>query len=314
MATLFFYMNTVKLRTIQFLITGFFLLPLLMGWIYPVWFTAFVLAVLVGLFGLSHGAIDHILASDVLGWIKPAQQFRFMGQYLMVMTFYGLLWFVAPVLGFWLFLLYSAWHFGQSDALSIWNIIPKGLGFSIAMSWGLIVISSIPFFHSLELAEVLPSWFVTKLPSSAIVKVASRVFFIAFGFLVCCLVCAMVFYHLNRTIVLDFLAASIVSLYALAVLPMWVGFGLYFSVFHAFPSLINEYKALRSKHRVDSTKHFVKLLAPFTLVAYLGLVAIVLYAQSHSYFYALIAISILAFPHSVLMHFLYVKLRLKTDA
>ena len=86
-------MNTVKLRTIQFLITGFFLLPLLMGWAYPLWFTAVVLAVLVGLFGLSHGAIDHILASDVLGWIKPAQQFRFMGQYLMVMCLYGLLWF-----------------------------------------------------------------------------------------------------------------------------------------------------------------------------------------------------------------------------
>ena len=77
-------MNTVKLRTIQFLITGFFLLPLLMGWAYPVWFTVVVLAVLVGLFGLSHGAIDHILASDVLGWIKPAQQLRFMGQYLLL--------------------------------------------------------------------------------------------------------------------------------------------------------------------------------------------------------------------------------------
>ena len=306
-------MNTVKLRTIQFFITGFFLLPLLMGWAYPVWFTVVVLAVLVGLFGLSHGAIDHILASDVLGWIKPAQQLRFMGQYVAVMCLYGILWFLSPVIGFWIFLLYSAWHFGQSDALPIWNIIPKGLGFSIAMSWGLIVISSIPFFHSLELAEVLPSWFVTRLPSSVIVKVASRVFFVALGFLVSCLVCAVVFYQLKSTIVLDFVTASIVSLYALAVLPMWVGFGLYFSVFHAFPSLINEYKALRTKQRVDSTKHFVKMLAPFTLLAYLGLVAIVLYAQNHSYFYALIAISILAFPHSVLMHFLYVKLRLRLD-
>ena len=107
---------------------------------------------------------------------------------------------------------------------------------------------------------------------------------------------------------------SLVSLYALVVLPMWVGFGLYFSIFHALPSLINEYKALRTQQRVESTKHFARMLAPFTLVAYIGLVAIVLYAQSHSYFYALIAISILAFPHSVLMHFLYVKLRLKADA
>ena len=78
--------------------------------------------------------------------------------------------------------------------------------------------------------------------------------------------------------------------------------------------LSRENKALRTQQRVESTKHFARMLAPFTLVAYIGLVAIVLYAQSHSYFYALIAISILAFPHSVLMHFLYVKLRLKADA
>ena len=307
-------MNNLSLRTVQFGITGCFLLPMLMGWTYPVWFTVIVLAVLVGLFGISHGAIDHILASDVLGWKKPAHQVRFMGQYLMVMLLYGLLWLFAPVVGFWLFLLYSAWHFGQSDALLIWNVLPRALGTSIAMSWGLMVISSIPMFHSTELAEVLPSWFVTELSSSTIVSIAHRIFLLSLGFLVTCILSALAFYGLQIRVILDFAITSLVSLYALVVLPMWVGFGLYFSIFHALPSLINEYKALRSNERVEATKHFVKMLAPFTLVAYLGLVAIVIYAQSHSYFYALIAISVLAFPHSVLMHFLYVKLRLKADA
>ncbi len=307
-------MNTAALRTIQFIITGFFLLPLVLGWAYPVWFTVVVLAVLVGLFGLSHGAIDHILASDVLGWIKPSQQLHFMGQYLAVMCLYGILWFLSPVAGFWMFLLYSAWHFGQSDALSLWNFLPKALGTSIAMSWGLVVISSIPLFHSSELAEVLPTWFALKLPSSMIVSIADRVFVVSLGFLFTCILNAVAFYGLGMRVVLDFVLTSLVIIYALVVLPMWVGFGLYFSIFHALPSLINEYKALRANQRVESTKHFAKMLAPFTLVAYIGLVVIVFYAQSHSYFYALIAISILAFPHSVLMHFLYVKLRLKADA
>ena len=307
-------MNSITLRTIQFTITGCFLLPLMLGWAYPVWFTVLVLAVLVGLFGLSHGAIDHILASDVLGWVRPSQQLRFMGQYLAVMFCYAVLWFFAPVVGFWLFLIYSAWHFGQSDALVMWNVLPKTLGSSIALSWGLVVISSIPLFHSIELAEVLPSWFASKLSSLAIVSIAARTFALSLGFLVTCVLSALAFYSLGFRIVLDFIATSLVALYALAVLPMWVGFGLYFSVFHALPSLINEYKALRTNQRVESTKHFARMLAPFTLVAYTGLVAIVLYSQSHSYFYALIAISILAFPHSVLMHFLYVKLRLKADA
>ena len=307
-------MNSITLRTVQFTITGCFLLPLMLGWAYPVWFTVLVLAVLVGLFGLSHGAIDHILASDVLGWVRPSQQLRFMGQYLAVMFCYAVLWFFAPVVGFWLFLIYSAWHFGQSDALVMWNVLPKTLGSSIALSWGLVVISSIPLFHSIELAEVLPSWFASKLSSLAIVSIAARTFALSLGFLVTCVLSALAFYSLGFRIVLDFIATSLVALYALAVLPMWVGFGLYFSVFHALPSLINEYKALRTNQRVESTKHFARMLAPFTLVAYIGLVAIVLYSQSHSYFYALIAISILAFPHSVLMHFLYVKLRLKADA
>ncbi|HAB89325.1 MAG TPA: hypothetical protein DCF84_02225, partial [Bacteroidetes bacterium] len=165
-----------------------------------------------------------------------------------------------------------------------------------------------------ELAEVLPSWFVLKLPSSTIVLIAHRVFLLSLGFLTTCVLSALGFYDLHIRIVLDFAITSLVSFYALVVLPMWVGFGLYFSIFHALPSLINEYNALLTNQRVESTKHFARMLAPFTLVAYMGLVVIVLYSQSHSYFYALIAISILAFPHSVLMHFLYVKLRLKADA
>jgi len=80
--------------------------------------------------------------------------------------------------GFWLFLLYSAWHFGQSDALLIWNVLPKALGTSIAMSWGLMVISSIPMFHSTELAEVLPSWIV-----HTILRVTCYLYFECLGIL-----------------------------------------------------------------------------------------------------------------------------------
>jgi lycopene beta-cyclase len=63
--------------------------------------------------GIPHGAVDHLLGSKALNHWK--KWLGFVMGYLLIMAGVIVLWMAAPVLGLIGFLLYSAWHFGQTD-------------------------------------------------------------------------------------------------------------------------------------------------------------------------------------------------------
>lgn len=66
--------------------------------------------------GIPHGAVDHAVAQQLA--VAKAQPFslrRFIAQYLMQMALYAALWYFFPTLSLLLFLVLSAWHFGESD-------------------------------------------------------------------------------------------------------------------------------------------------------------------------------------------------------
>lgn len=75
-----------------------------------------VLAVLVAVLGLPHGAADHLFARPRLEpLVGPAWQLVFLGWYVVVAATVVGGWFVAPAATVVLFFLASAWHFGQEE-------------------------------------------------------------------------------------------------------------------------------------------------------------------------------------------------------
>lgn len=101
-----------------------FLWPETMHWIVP--------ALLLGgmVFpGIPHGAVDHHLSA--LGRLRGRSLLRFVVLYLGIMGLVLLLWMFSPILALSAFLLYSAWHFGETDlrhwmAFSSWRALPQG--------------------------------------------------------------------------------------------------------------------------------------------------------------------------------------------
>ena len=66
--------------------------------------------------GIPHGALDHLIEQEHS--IRRAQPFsmrQFFLKYLVTIAIYGIGWLVFPVLSLVLFLLISAWHFGETD-------------------------------------------------------------------------------------------------------------------------------------------------------------------------------------------------------
>jgi Brp/Blh family beta-carotene 15,15'-monooxygenase len=70
-----------------------------------------ILALLVAVVGLPHGALDPLVARKAGLWRNPSGLARFIGAYLFLAAIAGLLWVWAPKFSLAAFLAYSAWHF-----------------------------------------------------------------------------------------------------------------------------------------------------------------------------------------------------------
>jgi Brp/Blh family beta-carotene 15,15'-monooxygenase len=116
--------------------------------------TAGVLAVLVALIGLPHGAADHRFArprlEPVLG---PAWLPVFLAGYLVVAMLVVGGWFVAPAATVVAFFLASAWHFGQEEPRLL--IGPRGLRPVFRFARGGLVIWTPLVFHARDVAAIL---------------------------------------------------------------------------------------------------------------------------------------------------------------
>jgi len=90
--------------------------------------------IFVIMMGIPHGAIDHLIEEKYLEkQQKPFSLFRFLFKYIFQIVVYALLWFLMPALSLFLFLLLSAWHFGESDMQPgpkhpLWKIVQMILG------------------------------------------------------------------------------------------------------------------------------------------------------------------------------------------
>ena len=83
------------------------------------WFEAiryYALAASVLIIGMPHGALDHKIYFKALHKEETVKtQIVFYAGYLLVVAVYAWLWYVQPFIGFVLFMLFTLYHFGQSD-------------------------------------------------------------------------------------------------------------------------------------------------------------------------------------------------------
>jgi len=70
-----------------------------------------IVAILVAVVGLPHGALDPLVARKAGLWKNPAGLAGFIAAYLLLAGIAGLLWIWAPKFSLAAFLAYSAWHF-----------------------------------------------------------------------------------------------------------------------------------------------------------------------------------------------------------
>jgi Brp/Blh family beta-carotene 15,15'-monooxygenase len=271
--------------------------------------------------GIPHGAIDHVIfaANYRLAGGKNFNLGRqFFLPYLLLLGFTFLVWVLAPALMFWVFLLVSAYHFGQSQLFHVRFAEKSLVKAMLYLSWGFCWLGSFWYFHWEQQVAIIQSVFSWDLSVGGQLYELVRMTAIVSGILTL-LILALCFY--NRQISLWLLLQEVgllgFLLFVNYYFNLYVAFALYFGLWHSLRVILTEYQFLRQGGQPNlRTSTFIKSFLPFSLLSFVGIgllisVSMLLQQKVAPFMLFLIFISALTMPHAVCMFFMYKNLRPK---
>ena len=264
------------------------------------------------LLGIPHGAIDHVLYLRK----NKNKNTQFVIVYLVIVGLNILLWLVLPSIAYLVFLLISAYHFGQSQFshyLQNQAISHK----AVYLFWGLALLSGFIYFNLAEIQVLTKN--LDEFAAFAPLHQRTLILgiFLSTGVVTILLLVYLVQQNILRLeqVFMEVFEMALI-LICFYLMPLLIGFTLYFIILHALKVLREEYEFLRAEKEVHSFLNFMQLLSPFTLVSIAGIAMlfalIYLNILKLSYGYLLLmVISSITLPHVFVMNSFYNLLSLK---
>ncbi|NND07965.1 MAG: beta-carotene 15,15'-dioxygenase, Brp/Blh family [Saprospiraceae bacterium] len=265
--------------------------------------------ILIALVGIPHGAIDHIIFLE--GNEKPSIP-RFVGIYLMVMTLYALLWYIEPTFSLFIFLVLSAYHFGQSQFADIGGK-NKILDGTLYLMWGMTVLTALIVYNHHEIIALSAN---SDDMQPLMVLFSIRVQKILFSLSLLSTVGLLIYYYSKERFDLQRFGSEVYMLglihLTFFVFPTLVGFTLYFVILHSLKVMSQEYDYLKTKRKQLTLFGFITMLLPLSLVSYAGMIGLIYitYIGIIPISYPLlgfILISLITLPHAFVMDNFYDK-------
>ena len=256
---------------------------------------------LISLIGIPHGAIDNVILQSEYKMSK----FKFYGLYILSIVLYTLMWFILPIYAFLLFLLISAYHFGESQLVNhLSKIKIKKL---IFLLWGVALISTLFYYNKKELSNLFYSNYDTKnlnyILKSNIIKyiyVFSNIILVAY-LIYLSFYKQISKYEINKEIFQIFLIHLTFFLF-----PIIISFTLYFVFLHSLKALTQEFNYLNQKVEKTSIIKFIKILFPHSFISLIFVSVLIILSQKNfidisELLLLIISISVITLPHAVVM-------------
>jgi Brp/Blh family beta-carotene 15,15'-monooxygenase len=270
--------------------------------------SVWVLLVSVFLIGIPHGAIDHIVASELFNNKNNLRSHLiFYSSYLLIMALLGILWLVSPPAGMVVFLLISIYHFGQADMEDFFGETHPSLAWSVLR--GSFIIGLILFSDPSKTLPIISDatgisffYLLSILPDPGVlISGLLLLYFIAYGISA-----------YNNTIQnpVVFFADAILLTTLFWITGPFIGFALYFAVWHSAGHIFEMIQFFKNRDKSFGLLDFIYQSIPFTVISLFGLVGLY-YIQdlfgSEQQFITLmfIIISVLTLPHMFVVNKMY---------
>ena len=243
--------------------------------------------------GIPHGAVDHYVSGH--GRLSAGGLVKFVGGYVSIMLLVLGLWLLLPSLGLLSFLLYSGWHFGETDM--------KGWG--VRASWPTWMYGSglLAFLLGSHGSELVYYWNAFSLPELAAIWPQITDWIWAGGLLA--LLASLVYIPIQK--IGGWLSVVAILLIG-AKLPLLLAFGLYFIGNHSVKGWMDLKSGLR-----ESASSLLAKAAPFSVMAYLLFIVLWIASQQLDWSFQEVMPSLFVFiaavsaPHIWYMHGFYTR-------
>ncbi len=267
------------------------------------------------LLGVPHGAADLLIANRFAA--DKNHVFRvvpFLIRYLGRLFLFGVVLYFFPLTGNILFILFAAYHFGETDLylFSIENIAGK----LFVISYGFLILAVILLPHFTEVKPLF-QLFVSGNTYIDLLNWIDLHRYHLLSFFGLLFFAATFFYFATQNALQQvqglFLVQLALILFILYHLPMLLGFTFYFVIWHSLLSLRNIVRYLQ-KDGMFSIGTIVKQIVFFSVLAIIG---IGLFGISGFMFvnrdtmivYLFLGLAVLTAPHMQIMHSMYQRLR-----
>lgn len=250
------------------------------GWLLPDFLRAVQIPILVLLLitiGLPHGATDYMLFKRIKkDNITNKQKIKFFVIYVgCVLGFLGM-WLSFPLSSFIVFIIISAYHFGQSN----WEntLILKKYKVLINLTWGAFAIGGSVLWHWAESKVFIGQVIGFSVDVSNDFMINAQLILLAVNCLI--ILILKTYQYIDFSQMLEELGKMFVLSLLFYFTPMLVGFSIYFALWHSLSSLKTQvayYKKLWPRFTLID---YYRQAAPFTLLASAGFVLMIF---SHQY-------------------------------
>jgi Brp/Blh family beta-carotene 15,15'-monooxygenase len=256
---------------------------------------------LIALIGIPHGAIDNIILQSEYKITK----FKFYSLYLLSIFLYSLIWIILPFYAFVLFLIISAYHFGESQLVN--HLTKIKLKKLIFLLWGISLISTLFYYNQLELRNLFYSNSDTKnLIYIFNYNIIKYIFFSSNSILIGFLVYLSVYRNFSKNEINQELFQIFLIHITFYLFPIIISFTLYFVFLHSLKALTQEFKYLNQKVEKTSTIKFIKILFPHSFISLLFVSFLIILSQKNfivvsELLLLIISISVITLPHAIVM-------------
>jgi len=266
---------------------AFTAVPPLFNYIQIILFTLGLLAI-----GIPHGAVDHLLEN---GHYLEKSKAGFILHYLFLAGINLVCWIYFPEYALVFFLLYSAWHFGQTD-MQEWHPEEKSPFKNIA--WGCLLLGIILCGHTLETNHILENLSVQQIPFD---NLEGKLFTVILSII------GIAWSLLTKRKQMLF---SVLMLAISIQLPLITSFGLYFIGQHS----LNGWNHLKKGIKTNNASLYMKAL-PFTVGGAILFLVLAYFVKNnylvqfneHLLTVFFVFISCISFPHVMAMSRFYNK-------
>jgi Brp/Blh family beta-carotene 15,15'-monooxygenase len=251
------------------------------------------------IFGVPHGSLDLFIEG---GMDEKKDKRKVFFRYVATVAVYGLVWYVLPEFALIVFIMITAFHFGEIDWVGEGSkLLNKSKYFVLGMCWILFLLSS----HLQEALNVFDAITRRQVEKTVFIDLAQS----AYVFSIAGMLGMFVFLYFDRRNAYSdprlFYFALIQHLFLFIlsnVMPLWFFFAFYFGIWHSVLSLDKIRKYIGMGNTLPQWMKLIKLSLPFSVLAWIGIVYFILLTskmddKAGMLSIVFIGLSVLTLPH-----------------